>query len=144
MAKVNVSRAGRFVPEWEGNQDLPDSEQLTVDYTHLSHDERQKFIRREKPLYILEDIDTKNDEEIDKEVTDQHARIEIKVDTDDEGILKAMAPRINNLFDTDDNPIDTWAKLTACVQTPENKLLSLIGEITKMLSGDAREKSTKK
>lgn len=141
--KINVSRDARFIPEWDGNNDLPYSEQLSVNYSCLSYEQRQKFIRKEKPKYILEDFDTKTDKEIDQEITAQHARVEIRVDTDDAGIHRAMAPMVVNLEDQDGNEISTWEQLLAIPQTAENKIASLIDEIIRELDSAARDKDLK-
>jgi hypothetical protein len=141
--KVNISREGRYVPKWEGNRELPDVDQMVVEFNYLSFDQRKKFVRKEKPLYVLEDVESKSDEEIDNEINAQHARVEIRVDTDDQGIIKAMNPRIRNFEDMDGEAIDTWEKLTAAPQTPENKLGKLIEELSTYLSGNAKETDTK-
>jgi hypothetical protein len=141
--KVNVAREGRYVPKWEGNRDEPESEQIVVEFGYLSFDQRKKFIRKEKPLYVLEDVESKTDEQLDEEIESQRARVEIRVDTDDQGIIKAMNPRIANLEDTDGNAIDTWEKLTSAPATPENKIDKLIAELSTYLSGNAKETDTK-
>ncbi len=141
--KVNVSREGSYIPKWEGNRKQPESEQMLVSYVHLSHNQRNKHIHREKPKVIIEDFETKSDGEIDRDVAAQHSRIEIIADSDDAAILRDMNITIANLEDTEGAPIDTWAKLLVCPQTRENKLAKLVSEISAELSGNAKEKDSK-
>ena len=141
--KIAVSQTGSYIPKWHGNRKEPESEQLVVEYDHLSWTDRQKFVTKDKSKLILDDIETKSDDEIDQEVTAQHSKFELTFQTDDAGIAAAMHPRFKNFEDGDGNAIDTWAKLLKLPVTPENEIDKLIDEITRKLSGGAKEKNSK-
>lgn len=141
--KINITREGRYIPKWNGNRDEPDSEQIIVEYTNLTHEQRKKYITNEKPVIHIDDFDRKSDDEIDEDVMRQHARMELKVDTDSDGMVVAMSPKIRNLEDNEGNPIDTWSKLLAVPQTKENQIGALITEITGELSSLSKEKDPK-
>jgi hypothetical protein len=140
--RINVSNEGRFVPEWEGNRDLPEEDQLYVEYTCLTHDERKKYVHFEKPSYSIE-IEGKSEEEIEEQIQQQTKKIEYKAWTDNDKIAVAMKPRIGNFEDMDGNPIDTWAKLLAVPQTKENQVGALVLEIETELGTLAKEKDSK-
>ena len=141
--KTTVSQTGSYVPKWHGNRKEPESEQLIVEYDYLSWTERQKFVTKDKSKLILDDIETKSDDEIDQEVTAQHSKFELTFQTDDAGIVAVMHPRFKNFEDQNGNAIDTWAKLIKLPMTPENEHDKLIEEITRKLSGGAKEKNSK-
>ena len=141
---LNTTQEARYIPEWHGNREEPESSQIVVEFTCLSHDQRKKHIQREKPEMTYKNIDAKTDEEIDAETIAKHAEMKVRFYTDDEGIVKDMRPRIRNLEDENGNPIDTWAKLVAVPVTPDNDVESLVREILVYLSSAAKEKDKKK
>jgi len=141
--KISVSRTGSYIPTWRDNRELLESEQVVVEYDYLDWNERQKFITKDKTKLIIDDIETKDDGEVDREIAEQHSKFEMTFLTDDAGIVTAMKPRIKNLKDDNDNAIDTWQKLLKTPVTPKNKVDKLIAEITRKLSGESKEKDTK-
>jgi hypothetical protein len=140
--KINVSNEGRYVPEWEGNRELPEDEQVVILYTALPHDERKKYTHIEKPSYSVE-VEGKSNEELEEELANQTRRAEFRAWTDDAEIAVACKPRVVNLEDLDGNLIDTWAKLLKVPQTKENQIGALITEVEKELGTLAKEKDSK-
>ena len=140
--KVNVSRPGRYVPKWNGNRELEDDEQIVVEYTNLTGEQRRKYMHKEKPLYSIETAG-RTEEEIEAQIQDQTSRVELRIWTDDADIVMAMKPRILNLTDEDGNPIDTWDKLLAIPQTRENQINVLVAEIETELSTLSKETDSK-
>jgi len=141
--KTTVSQTGSFIPKWHDNRDEPESEQLIVEYDHLSWAARQKFITRDKTKYTIDDIEVKTDDEAVVDALDQHAKMEITAQTDDAGITAAMHPRLINFEDENGDAIDTWAKLIKIPSTPENEIELLIGEIITELSAGAKQNKSK-
>lgn len=141
--KIPVSQTGSFIPKWRGNRDLLEHEQVICEYDYLPWEARQKFIIRDKTRMIIDDVETKNDSEIDREVMAQHSRFEMSFQTDDQGITAAMKPRFKNLEDEGGNVIDTWAKLLKVPVTPENQVDKLIAEVVRHCAGEAKEKDSK-
>jgi hypothetical protein len=140
--RINISDEGRYVPEWEGNRDLPEDEQIVITYTCIDHNARKKYQHFEKPNYSVETAG-KSNEEIEAELTEQTRRVEFKAWTDDDKIAIACKPRITNLEDMDGNPIDTWEKLLKVPQTKGNQIGALISEVEKELGTLAKEDDSK-
>ncbi len=130
------------MPEWEGNRELPEDDQLLITYTPLTGEQRKKYTHKEKPLYSIE-VEGKTDEEVEAQIQEQTTRIELRIWTDDDEIAAACKPAIKNLEDLDGDPITTWAQLLAVPQTKENQISVLITEVTTELSNLAKEKDSK-
>lgn len=141
--KISVSRTGSYIPKWHGNRDLPEGEQAICEYDHLPWEVRRKFITKDKTKLIIDDVETKADGELDREIMAQHSKFELTFQTDDEGITAAMKPRFKNLEDESGDVIDTWAKLLKVPVTPENEVDKLITEIVQHCSNEAKEKDLK-
>jgi hypothetical protein len=43
--KVAVTRTGTYVPEWNGNRDLPEKEQVVVHFHFLSFEEQEQLVQ---------------------------------------------------------------------------------------------------
>lgn len=140
--KVNISKEGRFIPEWEGNRDLPESEQVVVEYTALTGEQRKKYTHKEKPLYTVE-VEGKTEDEIEEQIQDQTRKVELRIWTDDDKIAAASNIRIGNLEDTDGDPLDTWDKILKAPHTKENQLSVLVTEVESELGTLAKETDTK-
>ena len=141
--KIIIARDGEFRPEWQGNTELPDAEQIVISYKLLSFEQRKKYIKKSKPKLTIDNVENKTDDQLDDDILGQHSRFEMLIDTDDDGIVAAMNPTISNLEDQDGNAIDTWAKLIKLPQSTDNQLEALIGEIMRELSGSTKEKPSK-
>ncbi len=140
--KVNISQESRYVPEWMGNRDVEDDEQVVVTHRNLSHGERAKYRHVEKTNISIE-VAGKTEADIEDQIETQTRRVDIKTWTEDDKIAVACKPTLSGLYDTDDNPIDTWDKLLAAPQTQENQLSVLVAEITAHLATLAAEKDSK-
>lgn len=136
--KVSISRTGIYIPKWNGNRDLPTDEQITVEFSYLSFDERRRFIKRTKPVITITDPEKKTDAELDAEINEQHTQITMTVDADDNAIAAAMKPIVKNLEDTDGNPISVWADILKAPQ-----LSGLADEIINELSKSVGETDSK-
>ncbi len=142
--KINITREGKYIPKWNDNRELAESEQMHITFRFLTYEERNKFITTEKPTITIEDFDTKSDADLDNDILRQHAKMELKVGTDTDGMLVAMDIKVVNLSDEDtDEPVDTWAKLVKIPQTKDNQIAALITEISGELSSLAKEKGSK-
>ncbi len=142
--KVNISREGRYIPEWRDNRELPDDEQIIVTYSNLSHEEREKYESKEKPILTMTDIEVKTDKQIDEEIDKQFASLQVTVDNaTGEKVAAAMLPKFEHLEDEDGNAITTWAAVLKIPQTKVNQIASLIDEVRTHLVKEAREKDSK-
>lgn len=141
--KIPVSQTGSFIPKWRGNRDLDADEQVICEYDYVDWTTRRKYIKSEPFKLTIDNIDSKNDEELDREIMTQHSKFEKTIDTDDEGVVVAMKPRFKNLEDEQGNVIDTWDKLLKTPVNPDNQLDKLIAEVMQHCSGQTREKDTK-
>jgi hypothetical protein len=141
--KIPVSRTGSFIPKWRGNRDLPENEQVICEYDYLDWETRRKYIKTEPFKLTIDNVDSKNDEELDREIMAQHSKFEKTFDTDDDGITAAMKPRFKNLEDNDGNAIDTWKKLLETPSSPDNQLDKLIAEVMQHCSGQTKEQDSK-
>lgn len=140
--KISVSQEERYIPEWEGNRDESEDDQIVIEYTCLDYNHRQKFVHIEKPSYSVE-VEGKSDAEVEEQLENQTRRAEFKAWTDDDKITIACKPRITNLEDLDGNPIDTWEKLLATPQTKANQIGALIREVEQELGTLAKDKDLK-
>ncbi len=140
--KVNVSRQGIYIPKWEGNRKLEESDQMVVEHEFLSHEQRRRYVHVERPNYSIE-VAGKSDKEIEEQLENQTRMVQFKAWDDKEDIAIACKPKIKNLEDEDGNAIDTWDKLLKAPQTKENQLSVLVAEITDYLSDLSKEKDSK-
>jgi hypothetical protein len=109
----------------------------------LDWETRRKYIKTEPFKLTIDNVDSKNDEELDREIMAQHSKFEKTFDTDDDGITAAMKPRFKNLEDNDGNAIDTWKKLLETPVNSDNQLDKLIAEVMQHCSGQTKEKDPK-
>ena len=42
---ISLSREDKYIPEWRGNRDLPEEEQIVFHFRYLNLEEREKFIK---------------------------------------------------------------------------------------------------
>ena len=103
--KINVKRDSIWVPDWEGNLDLPEKDQIRFHHRFLTADERDTYI-------YVEDLRVKDFRDIEGKEDDR------KVINDKKGITKAIVTKIENLITVDDKgkeeTIDTIVKFYAC------------------------------
>ena len=55
--RVAIAKRGEFVPEWNGNRDLPEEEQVRVDYKFLSYEERSMHLKTKPIRMQMKDVD---------------------------------------------------------------------------------------
>lgn len=97
--RVEVLDEKVFVPEWNGNNELPEDEQIKVIHRFLKPGEREKFLYM-KPIKF----------HVGDEVNDK----EMEYVQDSSGMTKALVKRIENLtlvVNGKEKVIDTAAKL---------------------------------
>lgn len=86
--KIKLSRTDTYIPKWNGNRNLPEAEQVKVDYRYMTCEEEEKWsvIR---PVFT--DGETK----------------EVKVDyaTHANDIFAACVLKVDGLCDTDGKPV---------------------------------------
>lgn len=41
--KLNLQRVGTYIPEWNGNRELPEEDQIKVDFTYITANEKESF-----------------------------------------------------------------------------------------------------
>ena len=41
---VTLSRSAIYIPEWNGNKELPEEEQISVEYEYLTAEDRNKYL----------------------------------------------------------------------------------------------------
>jgi len=83
--KVNISKKGTFIPEWNGNKDLPEEEQIKVHFRYLNVQERKRYT-------------TQHPWEVDGQ-----GNFSFKLEHDDKAIFQAMTETIENLSIEDEN-----------------------------------------
>lgn len=121
--KVQYKRNDIFIPEWNGNQTLPDNEQIKFHHRFLTVEERKKYIYLEpwtqggatKVQSLIMDESLSEDQKW-AQFADTNQR---KFVQDARGIAKAITKSIDNLILVDEegkeNPIDTVEKLYGAV-----------------------------
>jgi len=81
--KITARRENTYIPEWNGNVELPKEDQVVIHYRYLKTGERREYQR-------LEDVTLKNLAEEDM--------LDRKVVQDAAGITKAIVTKIENLI----------------------------------------------
>ena len=94
---INVKKEDIFIPEWNGNQDLPDAEQIKFYHRFLTTDERERYCYiknfTEGKMQRLFDIVQKPEFDIEAYVENNDR----EVIRDKRGIAKAIVTKIENL-----------------------------------------------
>ena len=138
--QVNIEKKGTYVPKWNDNRELPEDEQIIIEYSNISTIDRRKFHKSASTKLIIDDPLNKSDADIDREIEKQ-SRTEIAVGIDTAGMVRAMKPMVKNCEDQDGNPIDTWEKL---LSSPDSCGLSeLIQECEIALSSTQKAPDSK-
>jgi len=78
---VSLSREDKYIPEWRGNRDLPEEEQIVFHFRYLNLEEREKYI---KIVPVKKVVDGKEEDTLDFEF-------------DKKAIFKTMTTKIINL-----------------------------------------------
>lgn len=52
--KVKVARSDTYIPRWRGNRDLPEDEQVKVEYSYMTAEQEEKYSDLQ-PKYVSED-----------------------------------------------------------------------------------------
>ena len=92
--KINVKRDSIWVPDWEGNLELPEKDQIRFHHRFLTTDERDIYI-------YVEDIRIKDLKDITGEEDDR------KWIQNKKGITKAVVTKIENLILVDEKGKET-------------------------------------
>ena len=110
---VSLSREDKYIPEWRGNRDLPEEEQIVFHFRYLNLEEREKFI---KIVPVKKMIDGKEDDSLDFEF-------------DKKAIFKTMTTKIANLEIKED---DKTVKLETgrAMLASGGHLIGLFDEVT--------------
>ena len=129
--KVQVSQIGEYIPKWQGNQELDETEQIVVNFTNLSFDVRRKFEPRRSFRVLIPNVYNVKGNEIDKAIDEALTPDGEMTGSmpDFAGMVRMMKPTFRNLEDQDGNPITTWAELLKLPVTKENHIGDLIEEI---------------
>lgn len=121
--KINFKKSDTFIPEWNGNKELPPDEQIKFNHRFLTVEERKKYIYLEpwtqggatKVQTLINDDSLSETDKWDK-FSESNQR---KFVQDSKGIAKAITKSIDNLIlvdeDGKENPIDTVDKLYGAV-----------------------------
>ena len=87
--KVKVARQDTYIPRWRGNRDLPEDEQIRVEYSYMTAEQEEKYSEMQ-PKYVSED---------DK----MHYEIEVKYNIN--AIWDDCVKKVSGLF-WDDGKVD--------------------------------------
>ena len=60
--KVNISRVGTWVPEWNGNKE--EEEPIEVEYDYQPYEKRRKHIKTRDQRVFIDNVGEKTDEEL--------------------------------------------------------------------------------
>lgn len=135
--KVNVTKRGEYIPEWNGNRTLTGNDRVTIDYKNLTRSERMKHIKTSPAKIVVRDAGKKSEDQISEEAIDKidsSSDMELVFDTDEEGMLKDMDIKISNL-ETSDGKISNLIELNNAPD-PDHIFEKLIDEIkNKLLRG---------
>jgi len=137
--RITATKEGKYVPEWQGNRKLPESEQLYVTYQNLPGIERDRFETKGEMKVLVPDVYNAKDSDIDSAV-DKATKKEKPVDgefippkVDNAGMTRAMKPVFHNLETEDGTKIETWPDFLRLPFTRENHLDELRSELEREL-----------
>ena len=92
---VNVKKEDIFIPEWNGNRELPDADQIKVSHRFLSTAERERYIYWKN--YTEGQVAALFAASKTEDVDDFIARDDRQYVQDKQGILRAIVTKIENL-----------------------------------------------
>lgn len=120
--KINYKKSDIFIPEWEGNKDLPDNEQIKFHHRFLTTEERMRFVYWEPytqgqiaTLMVYSNVEGMTEDEAEKAVAKANRRYV----QNSAGIAKVITTKIENLIMIDETGhefvIDTIDKFYKCI-----------------------------
>lgn len=129
--KIQLTKKGFYIPKCWDNRKLDKAEQVTVEYTALSHNERVEFMATTETRVVIPNIYAAKDDDVDhavEAISDANGEIVTK-ENDNPGMVKKMNPVTHNLFGEDGTPLEKWDDILNAPATPQNQLETFIAEI---------------
>jgi hypothetical protein len=80
---IEVVKEKTYIPEWNGNREQPDSDQIRVVHGFLTYGDRNALVRKTETTYVVGD--------------DGEAKPAFTVKTDHRAVVRKMVRRIENL-----------------------------------------------
>jgi hypothetical protein len=112
--RVSLKKSDVFIPDWQGNLDLPESEQVRFHYRFLGSAERDKYIYRKPMEYTF---DAKGEGQFGK----------VEMVQDGKGIAMRMVTRIENLeVEKEDGTVVSVDNITDFYKHPMADLAGLV------------------
>lgn len=113
--RVKVARQDIYIPRWRGNRDLPEEEQIKVEYSYMTAEQEEKYSEMQ-PKYVSED---------DK----MHYEIEVKYNIN--AIWDDCVKKVYGLFDEETNKEITSPKAVRGIPGIFTLISEVVGQIKK-------------
>jgi hypothetical protein len=118
--KIKLSRTDVYIPKWNGNRSLPDSEQVKVEYRFMTCEEEERFSLI-KPVYNMAE--------------GKAQEITVNYDLHANDIWDACVKKVSGLFD--ENGVElTEPKKIRAIPGMYNLVTEVIAEIKRGLTED--------
>lgn len=116
--KIKLSRTDIYIPKWNGNRSLPESEQVKVEYRFMTCEEEERFSLI-RPVYNVADGKTQE--------------VSVNYDLHANDIWRACVKKISGLQDENDTEI-TDPKKVADIPGMYSLITELVAEIKRGLT----------
>lgn len=90
--KVKIAREDVYVPKWKGNRNLPEAEQIKIEFSYMTAEQEEKYST------IIPRYKGADKEDID---------VEIEIHTNANAIWMGCIKKVNGLFDEKDKGISS-------------------------------------
>ena len=81
--QITISRTGKYIPKWQGNRQLPEKAQVSVEYAYMTPEQEERYTTF-KPRYHSEDDGNPRE-------------VEITIETHALEIWRECVQRVHNL-----------------------------------------------
>lgn len=132
--RIAVTKDSKYVPKWNGNRELAESEQFYLTYSNLSLDERAKYQTEGQLIVHIPDVYDAKTRDIDDAVKKATAPKVVDGDytqgrVDRPGMVRAMKPEFHNFETEDGTPVKSWSDFLKLPVSRMNQLDALRSEI---------------
>ena len=118
--KVKVARQDTYIPRWRGNRELPEDEQIRVEYSYMTAEQEEKYSDLQ-PKYVSED-------------NQMHYEIEVKYNVN--AIWNECVKKVTGLYNEDTGKEINLPKEVAKVPGIYGLISEVVGHIKQGIEED--------
>lgn len=118
--KIKIARQDTYIPQWRNNRDLPEDEQIEIEYSYMTAEQEEKYSDLQ-PKYVSE-----ND--------NMHYEIEVKYNIN--AIWTECVKKVTGLFNEDDGKEVTTPKDVKNIPGIYGLITEVVGHIKRGIEED--------